>query len=138
MAVTLRLHHLALECRDIPTTIRFYQRYAGMEVIQDRSDAGVRVTWIRHRQDRNGLTLVLIQGPESQKAGRSFMNHLGFHVASRSDVDLISKLADSEGCLGEPAKDGGKIMGYYCTVRDPDEYLVEFSFGQAKAPCDPG
>lgn len=64
------------------------------------------------------------------------MNHLGFHAASSPEVDLISKMADSEGCLVEPAKNGGEILGYYCIVRDPDGNLVEFSYGQAKALCD--
>jgi catechol 2,3-dioxygenase-like lactoylglutathione lyase family enzyme len=132
----LRLDHLALECRDIPRMVQFYQRYAEMEVIHDRHEQGVRVTWIRHRQDRSGLILILIHRPKTTEVKRETLNHLGFHAASRSDVDLLSKLADSEGCLVEPAKEGGMIMGYYCTVRDPDGNLVEFSFGQAKAPCD--
>jgi lactoylglutathione lyase len=135
MAATLRLDHLALECRDIAKTIEFYQRYADMEVIHDRYEQGVRVTWIRHRRDRNGLILVLIQKPRVSKTeGR--MNHLGFHVASRSEVDLISTTAASDNFLAEPAKNGGEILGYLCIVRDPDGNLVEFSYGQAKAPCD--
>ena len=136
MDTILRLDHLAMECRDISKTIQFYQRFSEMEVIHDRYEQGARVTWIRHRRDRNGLTLVLIQGPEIPKTKKSLMNHLGFHVTSRSDVDLLSKLAESEGCLVEPAKNGGEILGYYCIVHDPDENLVEFSYGQAKAPCD--
>ena len=136
MATTLRLDHLALECRDISKTIQFYQRYAEMEVIHDRYEQGARVTWIRHRRDRNGLTLVLIQGPKVPKTRKGLMNHLGFHVASCPEVDLISKMADSEDCLLEPAKNGGEILGYYCIVADPDGNLVEFSYGQAKAPCD--
>jgi len=136
MATTLRLDHLALECRDISKTLQFYQRYAEMEVIHDRYEQGARVTWIRHRRDRNGLTLVLIQGPKFPKTGEGLMNHLGFHVVSSPDVDLISKMADSEDCLMEPAKNGGEILGYYCIVADPDGNLVEFSYGQAKAPCD--
>ena len=136
MATILRVDHLALECRDISKTIQFYQRYAEMEVIHDRFEHGVRVTWIRNRPDRNGLILVLIQGPEAPKTGKGAMNHLGFHVASSSNIDLISKMADSDNCLVEPAKNGGEILGYLCIVRDPDGNLVEFSYGQAKAPCD--
>jgi lactoylglutathione lyase len=136
MAATLRLDHLALECRDISKTIYFYQRYAEMEVIHDRSERGVRVTWIRNRHDRNGLILVLIQNPEAPKNKKGAMNHLGFHVATGPKIDLISKMADSDNCLVEPAKNGGEILGYLCIVRDPDGNLVEFSYGQAKAPCD--
>ena len=136
MAPASRLDHLALACRDISKTVQFYQRYAEMEVIHDRHEHGVRVTWIRNRRDRNGLILVLIQGQTAIKTSKGPMNHLGFHVANGHDVDLVSKLADSEGCLVEPAKNGGEILGYYCIVRDPDGNLVEFSYGQAKAPCD--
>ena len=136
MTKTIRIDHLALECHDIPRTVQFYQRYAGMEVIHDRHEQGVRVTWVRHRQDRNGLILVLIHRAKTAEVKKESLNHLGFHVADRSDVDLLSKLADSEGCLVEPAKEGGMIMGYYCTAHDPDGNLVEFSFGQAKASCD--
>jgi catechol 2,3-dioxygenase-like lactoylglutathione lyase family enzyme len=136
MTSASRLDHLALTCRNIPKTIHFYKRYAEMEVIHDRHEPQARVTWIRHRRDRKGLILVLIQGPKIPKTAKGRMNHLGFHVASGHEVDLISKMAGSEGCLVEPAKDGGDILGYYCIVRDPDGNLVEFSHGQAKAPCD--
>ena len=131
-----RLDHLALACRDISKTVEFYKRYAEMEVIHDRHEHEARVTWIRHRRDRNGLILVLIQGSTIPKTPKGLVNHLGFHVANDHEVDLISKMADSENCLVEPAKNGGNILGYYCIVRDPDGNLLEFSYGQAKAPCD--
>ena len=94
------------------------------------------MAWIRHKRDRGGLILVLIQGPKISRTKKDMKNHLGFHVASGHGVDLVSKMADSEGCLVKPARDGGDILGYYCIVRDPDGNLVEFSYGQAKAPCD--
>ena len=60
--------------------------------------------------------------------------HFGYDLASRAAVDAIAARAQSEGLLVQGPMDAGPIVGYYCMLRDPDDNLVEFSYGQPINP----
>ena len=103
-----------------------------MGVIHDRYEQGVRVTWIHTGKTKGNYSRT---NPKTGNQRRRPDDHLGF-LLQRSEVDLISTWRLPTTVWAEPAKNGGEILGYLCIVRDPDGNLVEFSYGQAKAPCD--
>lgn len=132
-----RLDHIALLTADIDGAVRFYRDWVGMRVIHDRCDPGSthRVVWVRLAEDDNSLTLVLIQSEEAGPNGwpRGAMNHFGFHVSSRAEVDGIADRARRQGILRDEPQYAGPVVGYFCTIRDPDGNLLEFSCEQLKA-----
>ncbi len=126
------LTHVARPCRDIDATIAFYRDLAGLCVVHQREDDGVRVVWLGEHGIDDDFVLVFIEsstlGPITKP---HFADHLGYDVAQPKDVDAIALRARDAGVLAEPPTDGGPVVGYYCMVRDPDGNLVEFSHGQS-------
>jgi len=128
------LTHLALGVRDIARTIAFYERHAKLHVVHDRNDNGVRVVWLSEDAENPHFVLVLFAVPGDVPPGPSTLQHLGFAVASREEVDAAAAAARAEGVLlGEPCY-AGRIVGYFCILQDPDGNQVEFSYGQPINP----
>jgi catechol 2,3-dioxygenase-like lactoylglutathione lyase family enzyme len=127
-----RLDHVALIISDAQRAAEFYCDWAGMRIIHDRQDAGSthRVSWVRLAQDASGLIIVLVEGEADNSKGR--MDHFGFHVTDRSDVDTIAARARSAGILIDEPQYAGPVVGYFCTIKDPDGNLLEFSCEQLK------
>ena len=46
-----RMTHVAVRAHDIDASIRFYERYAGLHIVHEREDEGIRVTWLSHRSE---------------------------------------------------------------------------------------
>jgi catechol 2,3-dioxygenase-like lactoylglutathione lyase family enzyme len=128
-----RLDHVALQTRDAARAARFYCEWAGMRIIHERRDPGSahRVAWVRLEDDQAGLIIVLVETDEARLDGR--MDHFGFHVTSRADVDAIAARAREAGILVDEPAYAGPVVGYFCTIRDPDGNLLEFSCEQLKA-----
>jgi catechol 2,3-dioxygenase-like lactoylglutathione lyase family enzyme len=131
-----RLTHVALRVRDLPGSIAFYERYAGLRISHDRTDDGTRVVWLAEEPDDPSFVFVLIPMAHAE-AERPGVHHFGFSMASRPDVDALAARARAEGLLREGPKDAGPIVGYFCIVEDPDGNWVEFSFGQSINPREP-
>jgi catechol 2,3-dioxygenase-like lactoylglutathione lyase family enzyme len=125
-----RLDHVALMTRAAAASAAFYQEWAGMEVIHDRND-GARVVWVRLPGQALGLTIVMIESPEDRPRG--YVDHFGFHVTNRADVDDIAARAKAAGILAEGPTYGGPVVGYFCIIRDPDGNELEFSCEQFRA-----
>jgi catechol 2,3-dioxygenase-like lactoylglutathione lyase family enzyme len=128
-----RLTHVALRVRDLPRSIAFYERYAGLRISHDRTDDGTRVVWLAEEPDDPSFVFVLIPMAHAE-AERPGVHHFGFSMASRPEVDAWAARARAEGLLREGPKDAGPIVGYFCIVEDPDGNWVEFSFGQSINP----
>lgn len=128
------LTHIALHVRDLPASVAFYREYCAMNVVHERSDAGVEVTWLAEPGREKTFIFVLISGgPERTPATRDF-SHLGFALPSREAVDDMARRAVGAGILVWPAREEPYPVGYFCGVRDPDGNAVEFSFGQPLGP----
>lgn len=131
-----RLDHIAMLASNIERSVRFYREWAGMEVVHDRRDPGHthRVVWVRLAGEASSLTVVLIEseagGPWGWRKGA--MDHFGFHVSSRAEVDSIAERARAAGILVDEPQYAGPIVGYFCTIKDPDGNLLEFSCEQLK------
>lgn len=127
-----KLDHIAMRAANIERTAQFYCEWAGMEIIHDRRDPGHthRVIWVRRKADPAGLIIVLIENEGAYPHGR--MDHFGFHVSSRAEVDALAERARAAGILAEAPQYAGPVVGYYCMIKDPDGNLVEFSCDQLK------
>src|SRR5262250_666456 len=128
------LTHVALFVRDPQRTIDFYQRYAGLHLVHDRVDGGVRVVWLSERAENPDFVIVAITMAPAVEGFPPRMAHFGYDLPSRDAVDALAARAEKEGTLVQGPMDAGPIVGYYCMVRDPDDNLVEFSHGQPINP----
>jgi catechol 2,3-dioxygenase-like lactoylglutathione lyase family enzyme len=128
-----RLDHIAMLTADPERAAKFYTEWAGMRVIHQRQDPGTthRVSWVRLAHDQSGLIIVLVESDE--RGTKERMDHFGFHVSSRADVDEIAGRARDAGILVDEPQYAGPIVGYFCTIKDPDGNLLEFSCEQFKA-----
>lgn len=125
-----RLDHVALLVRDVAASAAFYCDWASMEVIHERDD-GARVRWARLKGQPSSLIIVMIETGRDRPAG--YMDHWGFHVPARADVDGIAERARAAGILAKGPLYSGPVVGYYCIINDPDGNELEFSCEQLKA-----
>ena len=126
------LNHVALMVKDAEKTANFFDRYCGMKVVHMRKDGDLCVEWIMHPDQKDSFMLVLIESVADLSPIGGTMDHLGFYVESRSDVDEIAAKAKAEGILIEGPQYAGPVVGYYCIVQDPDGNSIEFSCEQLR------
>lgn len=126
--------HVALFARDVERSVSFYRRYAGLEEVHRRVDDGVTVVWLGEGERRDPFVIVIIAADHADPVDPAPLAHIGYAVGSRHEVDEVASRAMVEGCLVDPPRDAGPVVGYYCILRDPDGNLVEFSFGQSLRP----
>jgi len=128
------LTHLALGVQDLDRTIAFYRRHARLHVVHERRDGGTRVVWLSEQPDRPHFVLVLFHVAAEPPVAPSTLQHLGFALASREEVDAVAAAGRADGVLVADPVYAGPVVGYFCLLGDPDGNIVEFSFGQ---PIDP-
>jgi catechol 2,3-dioxygenase-like lactoylglutathione lyase family enzyme len=128
------LTHLALGVRDLARTIAFYRKHVGLQVVHERADGGTRVVWLAEREEDVDFVLVLLELVGEPPLRPWTLQHLGFAVASREEVDAAAAAGRADGILAVEPRDGGPIVGYFCIVEDPDGNQVEFSYGQPINP----
>ncbi len=128
------LTHVALFVADAQRTVNFYERFAGLHLVHDRVDDGVRVVWLSEQQQAPEFVIVAITLVPGEASAPPRMAHLGYDLPSRAAVDEVAARADAEGLLIQAPTDAGPIVGYFCLLRDPDGNLVEFSHGQPINP----
>lgn len=126
--------HVAVRTTDMEASLDFYRRYARLRVVHERVDNETRVVWMSHRTDDPDFVIVLLTMPHEPVKEPSSMDHFGFAVDSREEVDRIAELARSEERLKWGPAEGGPILGYLVMVRDPSGNTCEFSFGQPIRP----
>ncbi|SVE14958.1 uncharacterized protein METZ01_LOCUS467812, partial [marine metagenome] len=56
------LTHLALHVRDLDSCIDFYESYAEMRVVHERTNEGYRVVWLAEDGREKDFILVLLPG----------------------------------------------------------------------------
>jgi catechol 2,3-dioxygenase-like lactoylglutathione lyase family enzyme len=127
------LTHVAFGVRDLDRTIAFYRKHVRLHVVHEREEHGSRVVWLGERTQDPSFVLVCVQVP-GEKSGASPLQHLGFALASRDEVNTAAEAARNDGILVIEPVYAGPIVGYFCIVRDPDGIQVEFSHGQPINP----
>jgi catechol 2,3-dioxygenase-like lactoylglutathione lyase family enzyme len=126
--------HVALRTHNMDASVEFYRRYARIDIVHERGNGGTRVVWMSHRPQDPDFVIVLLEMDYEKPPEPNPMDHLGFAVRSREEVDRIGELARAEGTLRLGPTEGGPIVGYFVMVRDPSGNTCEFSFGQPIHP----
>ena len=122
--------HCALHVRDLQESIAFYEDYCGLRVVKEHGFGGERTVWMANQGGAPDFVLVLLGGGPGHKQGKDDMTHYGFAVASREDVERIAERGRNEGRLFWEPQEFPPPTGYLCAVKDPDGYVIEFSYGQ--------
>ena len=130
--------HIAIFAHDLERTIDFYRRYAELIEVHRRTEHKVTVVWMAEEGREHQFVTVLIGVPHTDVVDPAPLAHIGYAVGRRAEVDRLAKMAAREGVLSAPPTDGGKIVGYYCIVADPEGNSVEFSYGQDLGPQPDG
>ena len=131
-----RLTHLALGVHDLDRTIAFYRKHLHLHVVHERAEDSRRVVWLAEQEADADFVLVLFEVPAERPPGSQNLQHLGFAVTSRAEVDQAAAAARADGVLALEPNYAGPIVGYFCIVADPDGNQVEFSYGQPINPRD--
>ena len=127
------LTHVAFGVRDLDRTIAFYRKHVRLHVVHEREEHGSRVVWLGERTEDPAFVLVFFQ-VTAETSGTSPLQHLGFALASRDEVNAAAEEARRDGILVIEPVYAGPIVGYFCIIRDPDGIQVEFSHGQPINP----
>ena len=128
------LTHVALRVKDPDASIAFYRRYAGLHIVHDRTDDETRVVWLAEVPEDPEFVIVLMGMPADDQQAERPVDHLGFSVASRAEVERLGTLGENDGNLVLAPAEYGPVVGYICEVADPDGNVCEFSFGQPINP----
>jgi len=134
VAVTASLTHVALRVADVDASIAFYGRYAGLVPVHDRTDEATRVVWLAEVEEDPDFVIVLMQMPADAWPERRPVDHLGFAVPSRTEVDRRGAMGEDDRALVLAPQEYGPVVGYICEVADPDGNVCEFSHGQSINP----
>jgi len=128
-AADLGATHIALPVKDLDRSIDFYERYASMQVVQQRVDPphGRGVAWL---SDLTRPFVIVLITVSEVNGGLTGWAHLGVAVASREDVDRLAASARSEKRVVSGPTDSGHAVGYWAFIEDPDGNNLEISFGQ--------
>jgi catechol 2,3-dioxygenase-like lactoylglutathione lyase family enzyme len=127
--VDLGFTHVALSVTDVAVSVDFLRRYAGMEIVHDRSDpeSGHRVVWVSDGT-RPFVVVLIQQGAVSHVLGGAA--HLGIGCESRAEVDRRCDDARGEGRTVLGPFDSGYPVGYWAIIIGPDGHNLELSHGQ--------
>lgn len=124
----IRWTHITITVSNIERSIEFYTSFCKLSMLRDRRREGGGTVWLGPGPPAGrNPTFLLVLG-EGEVTSR--MDHLGFQCESREQVDEIAEQATRLGILSVPPTDAGGSVGYFTIIRDPDQHLVEFTYGQ--------
>ena len=123
-----RWTHVTITVSDLEKSVAFYRDVCGLALVRDRRKEGGATVWMgpppAEGKDPE-FVLVMMQGVVEDR-----IDHLGFQVESRAEVDAKAALGRERGILQMGPKDSGGSVGYWVILNDPDGHGAEFTFGQ--------
>ena len=122
-----RLTHVTFPVQNIDESVRFYHEWFGLVVHLDRRPQGNTLWLATAEQDAKPEPdfVFVIHEAEVSK-----IDHFGFQVASRDELDEIAERAKKAGIWVEGPVDLGGKVGSFVFVRDPNGHIWEYTFGQ--------
>ena len=117
--------------RNLDASIAFYREFCGLVVTHDQAMRR-QLSGSRSQAGRRSLSSCLWRVSASSASVR--LQSSGFAMESREAVDAIAAAAQVAGCLEWAPRQEPYPVGYYCGLKDPDGYFVEFSYGQPLGP----
>jgi catechol 2,3-dioxygenase-like lactoylglutathione lyase family enzyme len=131
---TWRWTHIALPSSDLDASIRWYEEFTPLVLLDRREDADGQSAWLSHHgQVDNPFVLVLVMFFRDQGRKQPMLApfaHIGVEVPNRADVDAIAEKARAAGCLTWEPTDMPDPIGYICAITDPDGNVIEISHNQ--------
>lgn len=127
------IHHLSVTVRDIEASVQWYQRLFDAHRVPmtfphyEREDTGYGVLLI---EPRSGLAIGLHTNTGNDGTAfdeaRTGLDHVGFNVASREDLDAWAAWLDELGVEHSGVRTGSEPFPYATLVfRDPDNIQLE-------------
>jgi lactoylglutathione lyase len=123
-----RWTHVTITASDMDRSLEFYTNVCGLRLLRDRRQEGGSTVWVGPEPgpgEDPAFVLVILTGEVTNR-----VDHLGFQVDSRDEVDRLAAEAERRGLLVHPPTDTGGAVGYWTMMRDPDGHGVEFTYGQ--------
>ncbi len=130
MGSKIGLSHAALQVNDVDRSVAFYERWAGMQVVDRLEDPKTGNKAARLRDAHSSFEVALVQGQQAVEHRLAGLGHLGVGCADRAEVDRLSAEAERNGCLRRGPIDSGYPLGYWSFLADPDGHQLELSYGQ--------
>lgn len=132
---TWRWTHIALPSSNIDASIAWYEKHTPLRLLDRREDADGFGAWLGHPDNGDRpFILVLVSFHKDAASGplttMAPFAHIGIEVTSRTEIDEVARLAESEGCLVWPPTQMPPPIGYICALKDPDGNVIEFSYDQ--------
>lgn len=129
------LTHCALHVQDLAQSVAFYRDYCGLKIVGEHGHGpNDHAIWMSEEGRERDFVFVLLLGGKMHEQPREDLSHFGFALASRAEVDAIAQRGRTAACLAWEPKDFPYPVGYRCALRDPDGFVIEFSYGQPLGP----
>lgn len=131
----IAITHWALHVQDMQRSVEFYRDYCGLALVQEHGEGpNDHAVWMSVPGSENEFVIVLLLGGTGHKQPDKDLSHYGFAVENRQTVDQIAERGRKAGCLAWESKEFPFPVGYRCALKDPDGFIVEFSYGQPLGP----
>ena len=126
--------HCALHVQNLERSVAFYRDFCKLTVVDEHGEGpNDHAVWMTE-EGRSDYVFVLLLGGPPHNQPREDLSHFGFALGSRADVDAMAERGRAEGCLAWEPKAFPYPVGYRCALKDPDGYIIEFSYGQPLGP----
>jgi glyoxylase I family protein len=124
------VHHLALTVTDVDRSVPWYERVLELEEIVRREDphSGLRKVGLRGGAD--GVLLILVQHPDTERPPfderRTGLDHVAFRVSSVEELHRWERRLADYGVTYTPVAPSRTLPGSSVVVfRDPDGIQLE-------------
>ena len=123
--------HFAMHVGDLGRSVAFYSDYCGLKVVDEHGEGpNDHAVWMSEEGRETEYVFVLLLGGKAHVQPKEDLSHFGFALGSKEEVDAVSERGRIAGCLAWEPKEFPYPVGYRCALRDPDGFVIEFSYGQ--------